>query len=613
MAAKARTESQDTRRAGRPPARAPIVSERWAWAILLLICLPALLPTLRPGWFEGHDDLHIYRVIEYDLALRDGQVPPRWFPDVSAGYGNPHPLYYAPLFYAIAEGFHLVGLGVIGSLKGAIVVVMLLAAAGMYLYARLLLDPPSALVAAAAYTYAPYHLLDLYVRKAFSELTVFAVLPFLLLSFHRLATRRQRGDIVTTAVCMAAMSTAHTITTMMIPALLLACAVLLSWRRPLPAGAPASARWSWLGRAGVALALGYALAGFFLVPAFLERNEINLKIYTEAYVDYHKHFVFPRQLIWWPWGFGMSLEGLKDKMSFRMGLLQIAGTLLALAGISSLGRRDRPLAAHVWFYGGVTLVAAFMMTPAAAPIWDALPPLKFVQFPWRFLTLTTLSTGFLCGAAWSAWGPRATRAAWAGAVCVAAVCAVAAAATGMLDVNLRVPADRVGFEEKPYNQMIDKGPGAEKEAFDGAFVRRHTFRWIDHLPPEVSFMGLTQADLDRPEVEVVSGDAAISGLLVRSWKVAFHTEAAVPARLRVNNYRFPGWVARVDGAPVTLVEEPRQRRVLFFDIPAGSHDVVVVLETTWPRRLGDLLTLAGLAGVAALALWPQSARATAAF
>jgi len=604
MTPKRRTGPPGARLAAATPARLPFLSTRAALATVVLLCLPALIPTIMPGWFEGHDDLHIYRLVEYDLALKDGQIPPRWFPDVSAGYGNPHPIYYAPLFYAIAEMFHLAGAGVILSLKAAIVIVMLLAALGMYLYARLLMDVPSSLVAAAAYTYAPYHLLDLYVRKAFSELTVFAVLPFLLLAFHRMATRRQRGDILLAALSMAAMSTAHTISTMMAPALLAACAVMLSWRYP---GSPAAgtARWSWLVRAGGALALGCALAGFFLVPAFLERNDINLKIYTEAYVDYHKHFVEPRQLIWWPWGFGMSLEGLKDKMSFRMGLIQIAGAVLAVAGVARLRRRDRALARHVAFYGGMTLVAVFMMTPASAAVWDALPPLKFVQFPWRFLTLTTLSTGVLCGAAWSAWGPRAARSSWGGAVAIGAVLAVAAAASGTLGVNLRVPAERVGFVENPYNQMVDKGPDAPREKFDGAFVRRHTLRWIDHLPPDVSFMGLTQADLDRPEVEVAAGDAVVSQVAARSWSVAFHVEAHDLSRLRVNNYRFPGWSVTVDGAQAPLEDEPRQRRVLFFDVAAGSHDVVVSFEPTWPRRLGDLLTLAGLAIVAAVALWPQ--------
>src|SRR5262245_65871278 len=113
------------------------IPSRWpasGWILALVICLPAMVPTLLPGWFEGHDDLHIYRLVEYDLALKDGQVPPRWFPDISAGYGNPHPIYYAPLFYMTAEMFHLASVGVILSLKAAILVFLLAAAVSMYHY-----------------------------------------------------------------------------------------------------------------------------------------------------------------------------------------------------------------------------------------------------------------------------------------------------------------------------------------------------------------------------------------------------------------------------------------------------------------------------------------------
>src|SRR5262249_31886584 len=28
--------------------------DRYAWVLIALLCLPALVPTLRPGWFEGH-------------------------------------------------------------------------------------------------------------------------------------------------------------------------------------------------------------------------------------------------------------------------------------------------------------------------------------------------------------------------------------------------------------------------------------------------------------------------------------------------------------------------------------------------------------------------------
>ncbi len=561
-----------------------------------------------PGWFEGHDDLHIYRLIEYDLGLRDGQIPPRWFPDISAGYGNPHPIFYAPLFYIVAEAFHLLGLGIIASLKGAILLAMLASAVSMFFYARLLFGPSAAVVAAAAYTYAPYHLLDLYVRKAFSEFTVFAFLPALLLAFHNLIARGSRWDIIAGALAMAAMSTSHTITTMMVPALLAAYGLFLSLRRG------AANRWSWIGRAALSMGIGYAIAGFFMVPAFLERNEINLKIYTEAYVDYHKHFVWPQQLVWWPWGFGMSLPGLKDQMSFRMGLMQIAGAALAVFGLARLRRRPGTAADHALFFAGVTAVAVFMMLPASAFIWDALPPLKFVQFPWRFLTLTTLATGILCGAAFAAFRPAEPRSSgaagrkrWTLALIVCAIFAVAAAAGGTLGVHLRVPADRVGFEENPYNNMIDRGPQAASspETMDAAFVKRHTLRWIDHLPPGVSFMGLNQSDLDRPKVEVESGTARLIDLASQSWMVRFGVEAATPSRIRVNIYRFPGWTARVDGVVVPIVEVPKQRRVIFLDIPEGRHEVAVVFERTGARWIGDLLTLAGLAALAVVGLWKE--------
>ena len=585
--------------------------ERFGWLLALLACLPSLVPTLAPGWFEGHDDLHIYRLIEYDLALGDGQVPPRWFPDISAGFGNPHPIYYAPLFYIVAEVFHLGGFDVVHALKGAIVVFMLAAALGMYGFARPSFGVAAAVVASAAYTFAPYHLLDLYVRKAFSELTVFAVLPYLLLATRAMVLRGERWDAIALALSLAATCIAHTITTMMVPALVSAYALfLIAGER----GLSLTARARRLAMAAGAAALGAAVAGFFLVPAFLERNSINLRIYTEAYVQYQKHFVAPRQLIWWPWGFGMSLDGLADQMSFRMGLLQIAGVLLAAAGLSRLKRRVAAARREILFWLWVTAAAVFMMLSISEPVWAAIPPLKFVQFPWRFLTLTTLSTSLLCGAALAAWGPPAAvgtsvaprRRLWSFALALCALFAIASALGGTLGVNLRVPIERVGFEEKPYNNMIDRGPDAPPVVFDGEFVRRHTLRWIDHLPPGVGFMERTPRDLERSRVEVDRGAARVTMQEEHSSRWRFAVQADEVSRLRLNIYRFPGWVVRVDGAVVEALEPAAgEARVIFIEVGPGAHEVVASFESTWPRRLGDRLTLAGLALVAVIGLWPR--------
>ena len=57
------------------------------------------------------------------------------------------------------------------------------------------------------------------------------------------------------------------------------------------------------------------------------------------------------------------------------------------------------------------------------------------------------------------------------------------------------------------------------------------------------------------------------------------------------------------------MELPRERRVIFFDVPAGGHEVSVAFERTFARTLGDLLSLAGLAALGAVRLWRVGMRA----
>ena len=578
---------------------------RRAWLLALLVAIPVIIPLLRPGWFEGHDDFHIFRLIEYDAALRDGQIPPRWFPDIHGGRGNPHPIYYAPLFYMAAELFHLAGFGLVGALKAALILATLGASIAMFRYARLFFDPPAALVSAAAYTYIPYHLLDLYVRQAFSEYSVFVFLPLMLHAIHRLRFKGTRFDLVLAALAIAAMSVSHTITTMLVPPILLAYACLLS----LPAlSATRAFEWRWLRQAWIAAVIGYAIAGWFLVPAFLERDSINLAVYTEGYLDFHKHFVHPLQLLWSEWGFGISLEGLKDGISFRLGFAAIAGTILAAVGLPRLRHRSSGRVPHVVFFLLLAALALLMTTSISTAIWETLPPLRFLQFPWRFLTLTTLSMGFLCGAAWqSLTGAAASNGAraWTGALVLCALLPVTAAAGGLLDVNRWVLPGRIAFTEKMYLNLIDAGEAAAPVMLDSAYVRGHTLHWIDHLPPGVSHLESTSAEMEGPRVIVESGEAAISRVSERTASLSFHLTATSPSRVRVNVYAFPGWAARMDGAPLPIEEPARRPRLIRLEVPAGDHDVSLAFERTPARRLGDGLTLAGLASLALAGLFPS--------
>ena len=65
------------------------IKQHWLFFISLIIVLPSLWPLFRLDFFRMHDWTHVARLVELDVALKDGQFPPRWAPDLGWGKGMP--------------------------------------------------------------------------------------------------------------------------------------------------------------------------------------------------------------------------------------------------------------------------------------------------------------------------------------------------------------------------------------------------------------------------------------------------------------------------------------------------------------------------------------------
>ena len=91
---------------------------RWAVpALLLFAVVLSNAPMLLHGYGSGHDaPLELVRVIEYREALRGGQHPPFWAPDLYGGRGSPIFLYYAPLFAFLASALMSVSRAALASI-----------------------------------------------------------------------------------------------------------------------------------------------------------------------------------------------------------------------------------------------------------------------------------------------------------------------------------------------------------------------------------------------------------------------------------------------------------------------------------------------------------------
>jgi len=558
------------------------------WALVLGLSLFAWAPLLSPGYFlDAHDARHtLFFLNNFHQAIREGVLIPRWAPDFALGYGYPLFLLYSPLAYYVAEGVHLLGATLTDAVKATFGLGFLLSGWGMYGWGRRLFGRAGGLLAAAIYLYAPYHLVDIYVRASLAEFFALGLLPWAFWAFTAAVDQRAPRAVAAAAAAYAALLLTHNATALLATPFLGAwalCRATLGWKE---AGGPRA-----LGRALGAGALGVGLAGFFLVPMLLERQYVVLSQWTSGSYDYVKHFVYPSQFFSPFWGFGYAGEGTADQMSFQLGLVPVAGFFVACAW--GFRGRDRGALA---FFAGATLLLTFLMTPASAAVWRLLPLAELVQFPWRLLALTTLTLATVCGAVPGALAAEEAKPSERPREEGPALLALALAATVLASLPYLDP------------QQTPRDPRAEEPV---AVIDFETFHppdrvgmtiWVREQPQDSPLVAQYLAGEPLQKVRLLRGQGEARTIEHGAARERAFVRAEGQATVQFLTYYFPGWRAWVDGEEVPIRPEG-PHGLITLDVPPGEHEIVLRFGDTPPRQAGLALSGVSLAAWLALAIW----------
>lgn len=573
--------------------------------LLFILSAFALAPLASPGYFFGaHDADHsVFFLVEFDKAIRDGALWPRWGPDHALGYGYPLWLLYAPLAYYVAEGFHLLGLGFTAAVKAAWALGFVFGGWGMFLllrrwFGRGPAGRAAALVGGLLTVYAPYHLLTIYVRAAFAEFSAMAWFPWVLLAFDRVAnpagTDRPWRAVALAALAYAGLLLTHTGSILLFTPLLLAYLLFALLRRGVALHWP----WAELGRTALRLAAGgllaMGLAAIFLLPMLLEQRYIVQEQWVQGSYGYRGHFVYLSQLLdpFWGYGYSDDLTGPNDGLSFQLG---IAGVVLAgTAAVVGL-RRASPQRGLTGFFLAATLASLALLLPLAQPLWDAVGPAALIQFPWRLLGIASLALAILGGAAVASvlWPddespPAATAQAPAAAVLGLAV-ALASLAFAVPQYTDIQPIDESALSiirfETTYPEMIGRTVYTEQTFTETPLVAQY----------------LAGQPLEK--VVAPDGNAKVDKINVGGASVTANVNAAGPATVLFYTYDFPGWRATIDGQPVAHRTEPPYG-LIAVDVPAGQHEVAIRHGTTAVGSAGALISALSLVIVAVLFFRP---------
>src|SRR6185437_11433778 len=226
------------------------------------------------------------------------------------------------LVYALTALFQSLGASAAAGEGLAAIALTLAAGVGMYLLASGYYGPRGGLMSSVAYLTAPYLLVVLYVRHSMPDYAAFAFLPFSYWGLLRYAANGQGRYLLAGATATALLVlSSNPIALVALPALTLGL-LILAWRE--------RCRASVLARGGWCLALGLGVAAFFWLPAYAERDLVHTeRLVSPGYLSYWNHFVYPWQLVWSPWGYGASVPGPNDGMSFSVGAAHLAVASLA--------------------------------------------------------------------------------------------------------------------------------------------------------------------------------------------------------------------------------------------------------------------------------------------
>lgn len=365
-------------------------------AALAAISVVVLGPMLQPGYFWGaHDARHaVYFLFEFDRVFRDGVLYPRWFPDMTYGYGYPLFNIYGPLAFYIGEIFHVVGFDFVTAVKLVFGLAWILSGLAMYGFVKRVFENRSAaFIAGLLFVFMPYHLIDVYVRAAFAESIALVFLPLTLWAFFETVNTRNIKSILFAAFSYAGMVFAHNGIALLFSLVLGAWIIFLLLRIRNPRSPLLSKKGIvQLVRSGVptgaGLALGLGLTGIFMLPLVLEYKFINVAQWTQNYYNYQDHFVELFQLFSPTWGFGISNLGPIDGLSFQLGLVSVVLFFFSLFVIAKNPNNKR---AYTLFFMVLSLVVILLMFDFSLPAWQAFGLASVAQFPWRLLTLTTVS------------------------------------------------------------------------------------------------------------------------------------------------------------------------------------------------------------------------------
>lgn len=539
----------------------------------LVVCIPQYFY----GLFWSHDFItHLKWSLLFSEQLFDGDLWPRWLVKDNFGFGSPAFYFYPALPYFFSSFFtiffrsqELFWYGVVSSSTLAII----LSGISAYHWISGFAQKNIAFIFAVFYMLSPYHLgIDLYSRFALAELWTFVWIPWILIYYSRVI----EGNIHAVSgfiIFYSLLVFTHLPTVIMFTPLIGLHWLLFSSNHIKTALTTS-----------ISIIAAFAITSYYWLPAVSLQHLISTNEWDKY--AYYNNFLFGNpatiQSASWFWFL----------LCIILFFSVVAVLLVILKDIKRHILLD-PGSRLLFFWLLVFLYAAFMTLPISSIVWNNIPPIQKIQFPWRFLLITTLSS-----------------------------CAIFAIAFDKIDfknfgltpINLKASLLLMFFFIAISIALIPAKVISSKKQLvihDKNEQLKNLFKRF--TPPEYLPKGVNSKLLENSANDLVHSDSLeieLSGI-TNYIHLSKYAQSGPRKHITIKQFYFPSWVAfepksknalKIDRNPIGLME---------VHVPQHAVEIAIALQPFEIERYSKVLSIISILGLILFSIslrWPVFVR-----
>jgi uncharacterized membrane protein len=540
-------------------------------SLLILFLLSGLI-MIRQLTTDGYFSVIMNDVVTYTSwaqqfteALKEGIMYPRWMPLSYHGYGAPVFILYPPLAFYLIGFFNMFTDSIIEAMNVTKFMALFLSAVGMFFLVKEFYSQKIALLTASLYLIFPYTIFQFYLVGQFASTISFIWFSPILLFTYRYLEREHVKHIIFAGICFAGLILTHLINAYMFGLIIMALILFMAIAQKKPKNLTATP---------LIILISFLISSAYVLPLIYENQFCNLSAFiTEGPgYNYTKFFFVPKQTdqflphLLWPVYY-------KTYLFFVLFFITIV-FLFLFQLLRIRAKMSTNLKSINIFFLCVAIFSIFILFGISNYLWKTIPFFKYIQFPTRWLNITTFTVVFL--SAITFWSLTISNKSITGSL--------------FLMIMLFLIFLILDFRYISTAYIVDN----EK------LMTYKTQNWnLEHLPVWAKVVIIS--DSNSNNTEILSGQGNADLVEWKSAKRIITISAKEALTVKIRTLYFPGWKAFLDGVEILIVPEAETGAMLI-GIPKGNHILELNFVDTPIRYYAKMISFISLISLGCLLL-----------